>query len=244
MRRRLGLVIILGSLIGATIVLHRLANAFPVSAVADGPLEVALGAATRLLGLAIAYWLLGSTVLYLLGSLTRIPGLPKTISRLTWRPLRRLIDGGLASTVAIAMALPVQASVAPGYVPIPASDPPAEPSTTTVEMETTTTTTIADRPTVSPPIGILYLPIEPLPTTVATVSGPAEAEHVVVMPGDNMWLLAERRLGDLLGRPAADHEIAPYWLAVIGANKDRIRSGDPDLIFPGEVLVLPAWDLG
>ena len=243
MRRRLGLVIILGSLIGATIVLHRLANAFPVSAVADGPLEVALGAATRLLGLTIAYWLLGSTVLYLFALLTRLPRLLKAISPLTWRPLRRLIDGGLASTMALAMALPVHASVAPGYVPIPASDPPAEPSTTAVEMETTTTT-IADHPTVSPPIGILYLPIEPLPTTVATVSGPAEAEHVVVMPGDNMWLLAERRLGDLLGRPAGDHEIAPYWLAVIGANKDRIRSGDPDLIFPGEVLVLPAWDLG
>jgi hypothetical protein len=242
MRRRLGLVIILGALIGATIILHRLARVFPVSAMADGPLEVALGSATRLLGLTISYWLLGSTLLYLLASLARIPRLLKAISPLTWRPLRRLIDGGLASTVAIAVALPVYASVAPGYVPIPASDPPAEPSATTLVIETTTT--IAD-PSVSPPIGILYLPIEPLPaTSVATLSSTAEAEHVVVMPGDNMWLLAERRLGDLLGRPAADHEVAPYWLAVIGANKDRIRSGDPDLIFPGEVLVLPAWDLG
>lgn len=242
MRRRLGLVIILGGLIGATIVLHRLAGAFPVSALADGPLEVALGAGSRLLGLAIAYWLLSSTFLYLLASLVRIPQLVKAISPLTWQPLRRLIDGGLASTVAIAMALPAHALIAPGYVPVPASDPMEEPSTTTLVIETTTTMANS---VISPPIEILYLPIEPLPTTsVATVPGTAEAEHVVVMPGDNMWLLAERRLLDLLGRPALDHEVAPYWLAVIGANKDRIRSGDPDLIFPGEVLVLPAWDLG
>ncbi|HJU52583.1 MAG TPA: hypothetical protein VJ815_09645 [Acidimicrobiia bacterium] len=242
MRRRLGLVITLGALISATIVLHQLARAFPVSALTKGPLEVALGSVARLVGLTIAYWLLGSMLLYLLASLTRIPRLLNAISPLTWRPLRRLIDGGLASTVAIAMALPVHALVTPGYVPVPASDPVAEPSTTTLVIETTTTTIDS---VVPPPTEILYLPIEPLPTTaVATASSTAEAVHAVVMPGDNMWLLAERRLSDLMGRPAGDHEIAPYWLAVIGANKDRIRSGDPDLIFPGEVLVLPAWELG
>ena len=244
MRRRMGLVIVLGALIGATIALHRLAGTFPGSALTDGPLEVALGAAARLLGLTIAYWLLASTVLYLLASLARIPQAVRAIAPLTWRPLRRFIDGGLASSVAIAMALPTQASVAPGYVPVPASDPVMEPTTTTLVIETTPTIATSE---VSPPIDILYLPIEPLPAAaVATADRPqtVETEHVVVMPGDNMWLLAERRLSDLLGRPPGDHETAPYWLAVIGANKDRIRSGDPDLIFPGEVLVLPPWDIG
>ncbi|MGH8958943.1 MAG: LysM peptidoglycan-binding domain-containing protein [Acidimicrobiia bacterium] len=244
MRRRLGLVIVLGALIGATIVLHRLAAAFPISALSEGPLEVALGSAARLAGLAIAYWLMASTLLYVLASLARLPTALRAISPFTWRPLRRLIDGGLASTMAIVMALPTQASVAPGYVPVPASDPVLGRPTTTVVVETTTPSWTS--PAISPPVDILYLPIEPVPpAAVATAALPrsVESEHVVVMPGDNMWLLAERRLSDLLGRSAGDHEVAPYWLAVIGANKDRIRSGDPDLIFPGEVLVLPAWEL-
>lgn len=62
---------------------------------------------------------------------------------------------------------------------------------------------------------------------------------VVVRPGDHLWDLAARRMTDVLGRPAADHEIAPYWLQVMSANRDRLASGDPDLISPGEVIVLP-----
>lgn len=245
MRRRLGLVIVLSALVAATYLLHRLEPTFPASALGEGSLEVALGSAARLLGLAIAYWLLASTVLYSLASLARLPRALRAISPLTWRPLRRLIDGGLASTVAIAMALPAPATVVPGYVPVPASDPPTETTSTTLSIESTigTPTTAV----ISPPVDILYLPIEPVTVPVpvsAADRGTAESEHVVVMPGDNMWLLAERRLGEMLGRQAADHEVAPYWLAVIGANRDRVRSGDPDLIFPGEVLVLPAWNLG
>lgn len=245
MRRRLGLVIVLSGLIAATYLLQALEPTFPVSALAGSSLEVALGSAARLAGLAIAYWLLASTVLYSLASLARLPRALRAISSLTWRPLRRLIDGGLASSVAIAIALPAHATVAPGYVPVPASDPPPETTSTNLTIETTigTPTTAV----ISPPIDILYLPIEPaaVPVPVATDDrGTVETEHVVVMPGDNMWLLAERRLRDVLGREAGDHEVAPYWLAVIGANRDRIRSGDPDLIFPGEVLVLPAWSIG
>jgi nucleoid-associated protein YgaU len=54
-----------------------------------------------------------------------------------------------------------------------------------------------------------------------------------------MWSLAEDRLRMALGREPADHEIGPYWRKVVEENQDRIRSGDPDLIFPGEVLVMP-----
>lgn len=235
--------ILVGALIGATIVLHRLADSFPISAITSGQLEVALGSAARLLGLAVAYWLLASTVLYLLASLARLPRALKAISWLTWRPVRRLIDGGLASGLAMAMTLPAHASVAPGYVPVPASDPVSQPTTT---LPAGTTIAITTTQPTTKPIDILYLPVEPtgaaVPVATVDRAQAIEYAHVVVMPGDNMWLLAERRLVDLLGRQAGDHEVAPYWLAVIGANRDRIRSGDPDLIFPGEVLVLPAWD--
>jgi nucleoid-associated protein YgaU len=76
------------------------------------------------------------------------------------------------------------------------------------------------------------LPVSPPPAGEAAV-GP---DTVVVAPGDHLWKISERRLG-----PASpDEVIAPYWLEVIQANTPRLRSGDPDLIYPGEVVELPA----
>jgi nucleoid-associated protein YgaU len=34
-------------------------------------------------------------------------------------------------------------------------------------------------------------------------------------------------------------EISPYWRVVIETNREGLRSGDPDLIYPGETVVLP-----
>ena len=33
--------------------------------------------------------------------------------------------------------------------------------------------------------------------------------------------------------------IARYWQRLIAANRTTLRSGDPSLIFPGEVITLP-----
>jgi nucleoid-associated protein YgaU len=44
----------------------------------------------------------------------------------------------------------------------------------------------------------------------------------------------------VLGRPATVDEVVAYWRSVIEANRERLQSGDPDLIYPGEVVLLPA----
>jgi nucleoid-associated protein YgaU len=36
-----------------------------------------------------------------------------------------------------------------------------------------------------------------------------------------------------------NREVAEYWRKVIDANRDRLRSGDPNLIYPGEEIILP-----
>jgi hypothetical protein len=36
--------------------------------------------------------------------------------------------------------------------------------------------------------------------------------------------------------------VAEYWAKVVEANRDRLESGDPDLIFPKEKVVLPPTD--
>lgn len=62
---------------------------------------------------------------------------------------------------------------------------------------------------------------------------------LVVEPGDHFWALAERQLTEAWGRAVSAEEVAPYWRNLVDANQARIRSGDPDLIFPGEQLSAP-----
>jgi nucleoid-associated protein YgaU len=60
-----------------------------------------------------------------------------------------------------------------------------------------------------------------------------------VRAGDSLWLIARARLTDASGRAPGETEVANYWRAVIAANRPTLRSGDPSLIYPGEILVLP-----
>lgn len=75
------------------------------------------------------------------------------------------------------------------------------------------------------------LPMAPI-ATAETVPTPDE---VVVVRGDHLWKISERHLESA----AKGMHVAPYWLEVIDLNQPSLRSGDPDLIYPGEVIVLP-----
>lgn len=189
--------------------LHDLAGSFPPSALWSprASLEVAVGAAARLLGLAAGYWLLGSTAVYFTGRLMRFPAAVNAVDWATVPWVRRMAERitGRALMRALATPLPLLELVAPGYVPVPA-------------------------PVVQPPVG---------PPVESIGSDHPQAVEVVVAPGDHMWGLAKAHLGDAIGRSPTNAEISPYWRRVVEANRDRIRSGDPDLIFPGEVLILP-----
>ena len=62
----------------------------------------------------------------------------------------------------------------------------------------------------------------------------------VVAPGENLWVIAR---GHLLadGQPAPrDVEVHAYWMRLIHDNLSTLRSGDANLIHPGERLVLPS----
>lgn len=75
-----------------------------------------------------------------------------------------------------------------------------------------------------------YLPI------VLETQGPATE---VVEKGDHLWGISASHLEGQLTRAPNPAEVTPYWRDVIEVNRDRLRSGDPDLIFPGETVVLP-----
>lgn len=67
----------------------------------------------------------------------------------------------------------------------------------------------------------------------------AEPRTHVVERGEHFWSIAGAEVEEHLGRRASDAEISDYWVGLVRANRYRIRSGDPDLIHPGEILELP-----
>jgi hypothetical protein len=109
------------------------------------------------------------------------------------------------------------------------------------ETTTTTTTTPLGRSSVP---AVPVVPVVPVAPAVPAVA--ATADDVVLAPGDDLWSVATRRLAVASGRAPADvpvHEVAPYWVRVCDANRDRWASGDPNLVFPGEHVVLPPIEL-
>ena len=61
---------------------------------------------------------------------------------------------------------------------------------------------------------------------------------VTVEPGDHIWKISAKHLSDI----GSESRVAPYWRRVIKQNLHNLRSGDPDLIYPGEVISLPEVD--
>ncbi len=61
----------------------------------------------------------------------------------------------------------------------------------------------------------------------ALPEAPQTGPSIVVQPGNSLWRLARHRYGS-----------GPHYTIIYEANKDRIR--DPDLIYPGQIFILPA----
>lgn len=68
----------------------------------------------------------------------------------------------------------------------------------------------------------------------------APTDTYVVVPGDSFWRIAAVRVEAHLGRVPTPSEIADHWRVLIAANQHRLAvPGNPDLIFPGDELLLP-----
>ena len=82
-------------------------------------------------------------------------------------------------------------------------------------------------------------------TAVMTRLAPDEADPPPsgVWPvecGDHPWSIAEETLAEAWGRTPSDAEIAPYWRQLLDLN----ALPDPDLVFRGQQLQLPALPAG
>jgi nucleoid-associated protein YgaU len=189
--------------------------------------EDLVAVAARATGLALSYWLLAATAL----SCARrvVPGW-KHLHPLDWvtpPPLRRTLDRALLLGLGASLAVG-------GLRPAGASARPASPNRVVV-------TAAASRP-VSSDEPVPRTPVAPAPT--ATRRDPPTADALrpgiaIVRPGDNLWVIARRAVEARDGQ-ATDGTVATYWRQVIAANASTLRSGNPNLIFPDERIVLPA----
>ncbi len=140
----------------------------------------------------------------------------------------------------------------------PSSQPAPTPGPAQPEAIRSTAPTAPARPTTTPPT--TAAPTTAVPAAGATTAGtpgagapkasapPAVAGPTspgpgswTVRPGDHFWSVAERVLADAWGRAATDAEVGNYWRSLVDANRSRLSDpANPDLLFPGQPLTVPA----
>jgi hypothetical protein len=189
-----------------------------------GP-AVATIALLRVIALALAGWLVAASTLQVLSAV--VPRLrrarwladlisPRSLQRLGHGLAGLSLTAGLAApapSAGIPAAMPVAAAAADGHG---AGEAPV-PATATMRLVEDTA---------------------PEATTDPASAAPAT---ITVAPGDSFWSIAAGELADSLGAPASDREVVPYWRRLIEANRSRlVDHGNPDLLYPGQELVLPA----
>lgn len=255
----LGLAALLAGQIAAARLLHGLGTLpwlrvgwdDPAAWLAVVPAEDAVMAALRLLALAATYWLIASTTAYTLARASHLPGAVRSVQWATLPAVRRVADRAVAVTLAgsaavvgaqglaLAEVLAPPAVSAPSALPgdpAPAREPAIPAPAPEPEPDADPAPAAGEDPKPAPAGGPGNAP-----DAASAFPSPERgaATHRVV-PGDNLWAIA----AGLLGEDATDAEIHGPWRAMVEANRDRLRSGDPDLIFPGEHLVLPGEDPG
>ncbi|MCJ7753398.1 MAG: hypothetical protein MUP13_02415 [Thermoanaerobaculales bacterium] len=199
------------------------------------PAEDALAAMVWLAALGCAIWLAVSTLLYLAARASRVPALIRSIGWMTLPAIRKVSEGALAallvtSTIA---AAPVWAQApSPVVVVVDEGGALLPPGFVGLGRE------MFEEARPEAETGVPPLPT--LPREANPITPGAAPALVTVQTGDNLWTMSRRHLTDVLDRHPTNQEIAPYWRQVITRNQPNLISGNPDLIYAGEVIEMPS----
>lgn len=218
---------------------------------------VAVVSLLRLLSLAGLWYLVALTVAGLLARWRRSPH-QRTLDRLTPRALRGVLGG----TNGLVTAAVLTASVVPLAVPrAGGANPGAEVAPlAVVPLRLAPAEAQPPQPPPAAPGGRVavtpdgpFLPGLPFPAGHAASGGlaprpdaaepaPPEAPAAwVVEPGDHLWAIATQVVTEVHGHPVSDAVVADYWCELVEINRPRlVDPANPDLIYPGQELLVPA----
>lgn len=214
------------------------------------PLVVAF-AVIRLVALAVAWYLLATTIIGVILRAFRAGRLAELADRLTVPAVRRL----LATTMSMSLVTTSLVTTGLGAVSAGAQGPgpddlvPRDATTvvtagapTTEPAEPVPTITMHRLPDIEPGAGPAEPPpvVDPDPALDSPTSAP---ETWVVAPGQSLWSISEDVLARAWSRAPSEGQVAPYWRRLIEANRASLADPEnPDLIFPGQVFAVPPPD--
>lgn len=195
----------------------------------DRDAVVAAFALIRLVGLALAWYLLVVTVLGLAARLSRIPGLVRLADLATLPAVRKILGTvagvGLTASAASLMA----ANLFPDDAPTGGSGALADSEVVLERLPEGDDVILRRLPATED--GTATLDVEEVPAAEPTWTA---------APGDHLWHIAEATLAESWGRAPTDGEVVPYWTGLVEANRDvLVDPANPDLIHPGQVFRLP-----
>ncbi len=193
---------------------------------ATAPVEVAVAAAVHKLAFAGTAWLALSTVGYLVAASIRAPRATALLRAVTLPVVRSAVDRACALSLVAALSIPPPLAVTGG------SGEPPPPSPTSVLPPAVAAVGFSPSPDRKPAGG------EDAPSAADGASSAPErrARLHIVERGDNLWRIATV---DVARHGGSTGDVAAHWVRIVAANRDRIRSGNPDLIYPGERITLP-----
>lgn len=203
-----------------------------------GP-EVAVASLVRVGALGVAVWLVVATAFQLLAGVGAPAAVRSAADLIAPRSLQRFVHGLAGFSLSAGLAVAVPSAGIPSLDPADGAvlhliaEPP--PGTATLRLAPANAPAIA--PAVAPPA-------TPVPVTPAAPPAPpaaSMADTFVVEPGDSLWSIAVDALVDANQGQPDDGAVERYWRRLIEANRHAlVDPGNPDLIYAGQVLVLPA----
>ena len=252
----------LGLVSATTFALHRLGQVRWLSIdwpnlrqwLSSTPPDDAILAAARLAGLACGWWILLSTSFYLAARWSRIAPAMRLATPLAipfTRTLGAQVLVGAVAATTLGSPIPALASTdRPASTwqldsfPVPL---PTQLSDSPVPVEEPSDSDIFRFPH---PVFKLGAPTFGSPVvpghsshdggrSVSPVEQPTPGSRYRIAAGDNLWDIAQRVVSQAPGHPPTIQQIASYWVDLIEANRGEIRSGDPNLIFPDENILIP-----
>ncbi|MBA2438481.1 MAG: LysM peptidoglycan-binding domain-containing protein [Acidimicrobiia bacterium] len=185
------------------------------------PAEDALPAVLRSVALAVAWWLLASTVLCLLARLSGLAGAVRLADGLALPMVRRLAQRMAVAGLSAGLALGPVATAGAQPVVVP---PDAKAVSTMFGQPGSRGNAMPQ-----PPRDAGNDRTRPRPTRL---------DRYRVRDGDNLWAIAQRQVA-AHGAADSTDAVAGYWLRLVDAATPGLHSEDPDLIHPGEVVILP-----